>query len=76
MTRDHKNVNIFLLSVVETADSNDNRVTVNRRGNMPTSAYLAVDVTAASPLPHEVNKFLFAYVVLFKRSNFLAILLA
>jgi len=32
--------------------------------------YLARQVTATSQLPREVNKFLFAYVILFKRINF------
>jgi len=38
--------------------------------NTLTLGYLACHVTATSQLPREVNKFLFAFVILFKRINF------
>jgi len=37
---------------------------------MLTFAYLAFHITAMIQLPREVNKFLLAYVILFKRINF------
>jgi len=50
----------------------DRRVAIGR-SNTLTPGYLTCHVTATSQLPREVNnlnKFLLAYVILFKRVNF------
>jgi len=52
------------------ADNTDSRWAVKGWSNMLTFAYLAFHITAMIQLPREVNKFLLAYVILFKRINF------